>query len=54
MSLDVAVIVTLDVSGRLINILATQISGPQDPEFYLGGKINMSDVLTYSMGHSPS
>lgn len=46
MSLDVAVIVTLDVSGRL-KILATQVSGPQDLDFYLGGNMNMSDILTY-------
>ena len=46
MSLDVAVIVTLDLSGRL-TIVATQVSGLQDPDFYLGGNMNISDILTY-------
>jgi hypothetical protein len=51
-SLDVAVIVTLDLQGKLI-ILATQVSGPQDPDLYLGGNMNISDILTYSMEQSP-
>jgi hypothetical protein len=45
-SLDVAVIVTLDLSGRL-TILATHVSGLQDPDLYLGGNMKISDIFTY-------
>jgi len=45
-SLDVAVIVTLDVSGRH-KILATQVSRPQDTDLYLGANMNMYDIITY-------
>jgi hypothetical protein len=45
-SLGVVVIVSLDLSGRL-TIVATQVSGPKDPDLCLGGNMNISDVLTY-------